>query len=153
MWVRLFKDGFPRRYKDDNCPSESLRYKRRIMDSAGVCASWDIFGETSSQPKRRRPPVPLEDQAEDKVRKYKQAEPRGPVGSSRLVQSASSCFLLRWKFTLQHRPQCNNKDEGKKKERGKIEFITSDRLPELHDEKHILLSHKTSFVVHGQHSK
>lgn len=45
------------------------------MDSAGACALSDLYGETSSKPKRQGSPVQLRDQAEDKVKKHKQAEP------------------------------------------------------------------------------
>ena len=64
----------------DSGSSKSLRCKRRNIDSAGACALSDLFGETSSRPKRQGSPVSLQDQAEDKVKKYKQAEPLGPSG-------------------------------------------------------------------------
>lgn len=46
-----------------------------------VCALSDLFGETSSEPKRLGPTMSLHDRAEDKVRKYKQAEPPAPTGA------------------------------------------------------------------------
>lgn len=39
------------------------------MDSAGACALSDLYGETSSQPKRQGSTMSLHDQFEDKVRK------------------------------------------------------------------------------------
>lgn len=50
------------------------------MDSAGAWALSHLFGEASSLPKRQGSLMSLHDQAEDKVKKYKQAESSAPGG-------------------------------------------------------------------------